>query len=169
MGANEGGRRFEHGRQYVDRIREDTQKYAHDLLAENERLRLLVGSLEDERVLLEERNGSRGSSEKQTLRDGSRRSSAKTPPQRAAAGAAQRAAAITRAVPAARGWRHRGAARFSHQFLQIERQNSGLEPLRRGYQLHGTLDRDGCWLIQEISPTWARSRPGFELADGGRG
>src|SRR4030042_2636302 len=54
--SSSDGRKAEHGRQYVDRVLEDTQRYAHDVLAENERLQRLVASLESERAQLEARN-----------------------------------------------------------------------------------------------------------------
>jgi hypothetical protein len=158
MGANEVDRRTEHGRQYVDRILEDTQKYAHDLLAENERLRLLVGSLENERLLLEERNGvlqgiERENQALQDLLASIEREKLRLNEQllalRSDSEQRSREQSRLRAELAAIEERSR---QFSQQFLQIERQNSNLANLYvAAYQLHGTLDRDEVLTsIQEI-------------------
>jgi hypothetical protein len=171
-------RKPEHGRPYVDRVLEDAQRYAHDLLGENERLRLLVASLESQRAWLEERSGvlrgierenqalqellSSIEGEKQrlnqqllALRDDSERHA------REHARLREELAAIE-----ARG------QLLSQQFQQIEQQNSNLANLYVAtYQLHGTLDRDEVLAsIQEILANLVGSEQiaVFEIADDGR-
>jgi len=172
------GHKAEHGRQYVDRILEDTQRYAHDVLAENERLQRLVLTLESERAQLAERNGILQGIEREnhalqdllasierekerlqhqlaTLReDGERRARDQSSLREEMATIAERSQA------------------FSQQLLQIERQNSSLANLYVAtYQLHGSVEREVVLAtIQEILANLVGSEQVaiFETADGGR-
>jgi hypothetical protein len=178
MGANDGARGTEHGRPYVDRILEDTQRYAHDLLTENERLRLLVASLENQRVWLEERDG--------VLQGIERENQALQDLLASIEGEKQR---LNEQLLALRDDSERHARehsrlreeltaieersqRFSQQFQQIERQSSNLANLYVAtYQLHGTLDRDEVLAsIQEILANLVGTEQTavFEVVDGGR-
>ncbi len=138
----------EHGRQYVDRVLEDTQRYARDVLAENERLRLLVATLESERERLEERAGVLQSmerenqalqgllvsieSEKQRLQEQFRilqEESARREREQS-----QLHEEVTAIAERSR--------LFSQQLVEIERQNSNLANLYvTTYQLHGSVER----------------------------
>jgi len=143
---------------YVHKVREGIQKYAQDLLAENDRLRILLATLESERSRLEERSRStddllreldvlRGvvaRLEREKLRlqeqllaardelDGHRRDRAQLERQLSEV--------------------ENDSRRFSEQFVQLEAQNSNLANLYvASYRLHGTLDRQEVLsAIQEI-------------------
>lgn len=193
MGANASSRRSgsgsgsggsgsasasEPGRRYVDRILEETQAYARELLAENERLRLLVGSLENERTLLEERNGvlqgiERENQALQDLLASIEREKQRLNDQLAALrqDGEQRTREQTRLRAELSAIEER-SRRFTQQFLQVERQNSNLANLYvAAYQLHGTLERDEVLAgIQEILANLVGSEEIaiFELPEGGR-
>ncbi len=178
MSTHEGGPKSEHKRQYVDRILEDSQRYAHELLAENERLRLLVRSLEDERSRLAERNGILQGIERENLTLQSLLGSIEQEKER-----------LQEQLQALREEGERRAHEQSHlrdelvaieqrsrrlaqQFETIERQNSNLANLYVAtYRLHGTRDHDEVLAsIQEIIVNLVGSEHAavFEVADGGR-
>ncbi len=178
MSAQEGGPKAEHKRHFVDRILEDTQHYAHELLAENERLRLLVRSLEDERSRLTERNGIlRGiERENQTL-------------QSLLGSIEQEKERLEEQLRALREEGERRAQEQSHlreelvaieqrsrrlaqQFETIEHQNSNLANLYVAtYQLHGSHHHaEVLAAIQEIIVNLVGREHAavFEVTDGGR-
>lgn len=102
---------------YVDRVREDTLRYAQELLVENERLRALGGSLEAERRRLE---SALAAVEKELSLK--RRETGQLQEQLAAIESDNR--------------------RFSERFVEIERRNNDLASLYvASYRLHGTLER----------------------------
>jgi hypothetical protein len=172
------GHKTEHGRQYVDRVLEDTQRYAHDVLAENERLQRLVASLESERAQLAERNGILQGIERenQALQDvlasierEKERLQLQLAVLREDGERRARDQSHLRDELATIAERSQG---FSQQLLQIERQNSNLASLYVAtYQLHGSVER-GVVLatIQEILANLVGTEQVaiFELADGGR-
>ncbi len=152
------GHKADHGRHYVDRVLEDTQRYAHDVLAENERLQKLVASLESERAQLAERNSILQGIERENLALQDLLASIEREKQRL-----QHQLAMLRddGERRARDQSHLRdelatiAARsqgFAQQLLQIERQNSNLANLYVAtYQLHGSLDTAAVLAtIQEI-------------------
>lgn len=115
------------GRHYVDRVRQDTQRYTQELLQETQALRCLVASLEAEKRCLAEQI--------QSIRLEAERFN------REQAELQQRLAEIQDET------RH-----FARQFVEVERQNSNLANLYvASYQLHGTLERERVLgVIQEI-------------------
>src|SRR5512140_3193784 len=152
------GRKADHGRQYVDRILEDTQRYAHDVLAENERLQQLVLTLESERAQLAERN---------TILQGIERENQALQDLLASIEREKERLQIQLATLREEGERRardqsslrdelttiaERSQAFSQQLLQIERQNSSLANLYVAtYQLHGSVQRDVVLAtIQEI-------------------
>lgn len=117
----------ESGRLYVERVRLDAQRYARELLQENENLRSLVVSLEAEKRRLGE--------QLQAIRDEAERFA------REQADLQQRLAEM-----------QTESRRFAEEFVHVERQNSNLANLYvASYQFVGTLDRERVLLvIQEI-------------------
>ena len=117
----------ESGRLYIERVRLDAQRYARDLLQENERLRELVVRLEGDNRRLGD--------QLQAIRDEAERFS------REQADLQKRLAEI-----------QSDSHRFAQQFLEVERQNTNLANLYvASYQFAGTLDREKVLLvIQEI-------------------
>ena len=176
MSGNDG-HKAEHGRQYVDRVLEDTQRYAHDVLAENERLQRLVASLEHERAQLAERNGilqgiERENQALQDLLASIEREKQRLQQQLGALreDGEQRARDQSRLREELSTIAERSQG-FSQQLLQIERQNSNLANLYVAtYQLHGSVERDVVLAtIQEILANLVGTEQVaiFELADGG--
>lgn len=119
--------RDDSGRSYVERVRQDAQRYSRELLQENESLRKLVVSLEAEKRRLGE--------QLQSIRDEADRFG------REQADLQKRLLEI-----------ERESRRFEEQFVEVERQNSNLANLYvASYQFAGTLDRDRVLqVIQEI-------------------
>ena len=119
---------------FVQRVRQDTQRYVQDLLDENEKLRCQIVGLEDHAGTLKRRMAS-AEDELRLLR-----------------------AELTGEREEHEGLRHRleevqGQSRtFSERYVQVEQQNTDLANLYvAGYRLHGTLDReDVLAAIQEI-------------------
>jgi alanyl-tRNA synthetase len=113
---------------YVERVREDTQRYAAELLKENERLRLTVVALQQE------------SSE---LRDEAQR--AKDELAQISARETKLREALDRVEEENR--------RFSSRYVEVEQENSNLANLYvASYRLHGTVDREEVLaVIQEIA------------------
>lgn len=112
---------------YVRRVQEGTQRYAHELLDENERLRVLVATLEGDKHRLEDQLLS--------LREDQER---------------QRREELLLHGRLADA--ERASRRFSEKFAEIEQQNSNLANLYvASFRLHGTLDRpEVLAAIQEI-------------------
>lgn len=120
--------------QYVQRVREDTQRYIQDLLAENEKLRRLTAEVDGERRRLED--------EAARWRD--------------------QASGLARELDSYRQDRERLEAQlseierenhgFSHRFTELEQRNNDLANLYVAtYRLHSTLDREEVLqAIQEI-------------------
>jgi hypothetical protein len=176
--SSSDGRKAEHGRQYVDRVLEDTQRYAHDVLAENERLQRLVASLESERAQLEARNsilqgierenqalqGLLASIEQEKERLQQQLSALREDGERRARDQSHLRDELATIAARSQG--------FSQQLLQIERQNSNLANLYVAtYQLHGSVERDVVLAtIQEILANLVGTEQVavFEMADGGR-
>jgi len=112
---------------YVHKVREGTRRYIRDLLTENERLRLAVAGLEDDKRVLEEtvtRLTADMSNERRHLTN-----------------LQQQLESI-----------EQENRRFSEQFIEVEQQNSYLANLYvASYRLHSTLKRDEVLsIIQEI-------------------
>lgn len=112
---------------YVRKVRENTQRYVQELLGENEKLRVLAGSLENQNLRLQE----------QILRireelENHDREQVSLQRRLAEIGAENR--------------------RFSEQYIQVEQQNSNLANLYvASYSLHSTLNREQALAtIQEI-------------------
>ncbi len=120
--------------QYVQKVREDTQRYIQDLLAENERLRRLTAEVDGERRRLEE----------ETLRW------------------RDQASGLERELDSFRQERERLELQlleierenhgFSNRFTELEQRNNDLANLYVAtYRLHSTLDREEVLqAIQEI-------------------
>ena len=113
---------------YIERVREDTQRYAAELLKENERLRLGIVSLQQEAS---------------TLRDDARR--AKDELAQVSARELQLREALGRVEEENR--------RFSSRYVEVEQENSNLANLYvASYRLHGTVDREEVLaVVQEIA------------------
>jgi hypothetical protein len=113
---------------YVERVREDTQRYAAELLKENERLRLAV--------VAEKQEAAR-------LRDESQR--AKDELAQLRARESQLSEALVRVEEENR--------RFSSRYLEVEQEKSNLSNLYvASYRLHGTVDREEVLaVLQEIA------------------
>lgn len=112
---------------YVRRVREDTQRYASELLHENERLRLSLVAAEQERRRLEqEARAARLEAEQLREREGGLR------------------AALARVESENRS--------FGARFLEVEQENSNLANLYvASYRLHGSVERaEVLEIIQEI-------------------
>lgn len=119
---------------YVNRVRQDTQRYMEELLAENERLRRLGAELEAERRRLADDFESlrRRLTEAETELDRFRQSQE----------------TLHRQLGSVEQENHR----FSEQFLEVQRRNNDLAHLYvAGYRLHATLDhREVLQAIEEI-------------------
>jgi len=115
---------------YVHKVRNDTRKYIEDLLNENERLRALVSSLEDQSSAI-------GSLRKQVELLRQELEQNKNEETRL-----KKHLAETQAEN----------RRFSEQYIEVEQENSNLANLYvASYRLHGTLDRGQVLeVIQEI-------------------
>jgi GAF domain-containing protein len=116
----------EHGA-YVRRVREDTQRYAHDLLAENEKLQVSIATLESEKLRLQE----------QVLR------------------AQQDLAHYQKEQVRLRGELQHiedESRQFLVRYAEVEQENSNLANLYvASYRLHGTVERrEVLAVIQEI-------------------
>lgn len=119
---------------YVRRVREDTDRYIRDLLAENERLRRLATALRGERDQLEEeRDRLRGS-----LSD--------------AEAELARFRALHEQLENQLSEVEHESQSFSSKFLELAKRNNDLANLYvASYRLHGTLDRsEVLTAIQEI-------------------
>lgn len=119
---------------YVRRVREDTRRYVRDLLSENEKLRVLVASLESEKTQLKE--------EKLLVQERLLMAREELDRIRSEEVCLQRKLATIETE-------HR---QFAEQYEKVEAQNSNLANLYvAGYRLHGTLDRqEVLTIIQEI-------------------
>jgi len=112
---------------YVRKVREDTQRYAHDLLADNEALRVLVASLESEKLRLQDQvqraqlDLARDQQEQDRLQQELRQIEDES-------------------------------RRFSARYAEVEQENSNLANLYvASYRLHGTAERqEVLTVIQEI-------------------
>jgi hypothetical protein len=112
---------------YVDRVREDTQKYVRHLLSENEQLRILTAQLQSEiGIVRQELAGAREE-------------------------LAQRELAQRELSQALARIREEGQ-QYLAQYAEVEMHNANLANLYvASYQLHGTLQRDAVLgAIQEI-------------------
>jgi len=119
---------------YVSKVREDTRRYVHDLLNENEKLRVLAATLESEKTQLKE--------EKLLLQERLLMVREELDRLRSEEVSLQRKLATIESE-------HR---LFSEQYDKVEQQNSNLANLYvASYRLHGTLDRSEVLaIIQEI-------------------
>ncbi|HEX8618105.1 MAG TPA: GAF domain-containing protein [Thermoanaerobaculia bacterium] len=115
------------GRSFVDRVTDDTRRYAQQLLQENQRLRELAVELESDRDHLRE----------QLRRATDELGQRQEREQKLAARLAEA---------------ERSGATFWEQYLQVEQQHTNLANLYvASYQLHGTVDRDAVIAsLQEI-------------------
>jgi hypothetical protein len=112
------------GDQYVERVREETRQYLHEMLLENERLRSATASLESERARL---TSERLRLQEQLLeaRDQLDRHRAESELLRLQVESVQRE-----------------NRRFADDYVRVERQNANLANLYvASYRLHGTVDR----------------------------
>jgi nitrate/nitrite-specific signal transduction histidine kinase len=112
---------------YVQRVREDTQRYASELLGENERLRAALASLTQENAKLRWQ-ADRARAELGAVGD------------------------RERLLKDALGRVEEENRRFTSRYVEIEQENSDLANLYvASYRLHGTLDRrEVLDVIQEI-------------------
>jgi len=119
---------------YVRKVREDTRRYVRDLLSENEKLRVIVASLESEKAQLKE--------EKLVLQERLLTAREELDRIRSEEVSLQRKLANIETE-------HR---QFFDQYEKVEQQNSNLANLYvASYRLHGTLDRqEVLGIIQEI-------------------
>jgi hypothetical protein len=143
---------------YVRRVREDTQRYAQDLLADNEKLRVLIASLEGEKSalsgqarmaedVLEENEALRAVAaslehEKLRLQEQNLRLRGELARHREEqAGLQERLANI-----------EDESRQFSARYAEVEQENSNLANLYvASYRLHGTVERrQALAVIQEI-------------------
>lgn len=115
------------GRSFVDRVTDDTRRYAQQLLQENQRLRELAVELESDRDHLREQL--RRATEELNQRQAREQSLAER---------------LSEA--------ERSGATYWEQYLQVEQQHTNLANLYvASYQLHGTVDRDAVIAsLQEI-------------------
>lgn len=132
---------------YVERVRDDTQRYASELLRENERLRLSLVALEQQAAELRH--------EAQRARD-------------ELAQVGQRELALREAL----GRVEDENRRYSSRYLEVEQENSNLANLYvASYRLHGTIDRaEVLAVVQEICANLIGSEETavFETAPDGR-
>ncbi|MGH9825082.1 MAG: GAF domain-containing protein [Blastocatellia bacterium] len=135
---------------YVNKVRDDTRRYIQELLAENQRLQLVVSSLEDEKVHIAEHL------EKQVELLKSEIEHRKV-----------EEAKLKQDLNHTKEER----LRFLEQFEQVEEQNSNLANLYvASYRLHGTMDRQQVLdVIQEIVINLIGSEEMgiFEMAENG--
>lgn len=119
---------------YVHKVRDSTRRYVHDLLNENEKLRVLAASLESENAQLKE----------ERLRLQERLLTAREELDRIKG----EEVSLQRKLTNIEAEHHR----FSQEFEGVELQNSNLANLYvASYRLHGTLDRkEVLGIIQEI-------------------
>jgi hypothetical protein len=112
---------------YVDRVRDDTQKYVRQLLSENEQLRILTAQLQSEAAIV--RQELAGAREELTQREVAQRE-------------------LSQALDRIRDESRRNLA----QYAEVEMHNANLANLYvASYQLHGTLRREAVLgAIQEI-------------------
>jgi nitrate/nitrite-specific signal transduction histidine kinase len=112
---------------YVDRVREDTQKYIRHLLAENEQLRLTTAQLESEATRLRQELGA----VRQELMHHR-----------------EAEVELSRSIERIRA----ESEQYLAQFAQVELHNANLANLYvTSYQLHGTLRRDSILqALQEV-------------------
>jgi hypothetical protein len=133
---------------YVRKVHEGTQKYAQDLLAENDRLRVLAATLENDRARLEERVRSRDDLVRELDRLRESIATVESDKQRAQQlllstceeldSHRRERAQLERQVAEI----EKESRRFREQYEQVETQNSNLANLYvASYRLHGTLDR----------------------------
>ena len=177
MSTNDPTAKGEQAREYVDRVRAGTHRYAQDLLDDNERLRLLVSSLEGERARLEARTSRLEGVERdnQALkgmlataeRDKARLQEQLIVLHEESDRRAREQARLREEMLAIQD----RSREFSQQFVEIERQNSNLANLYvASYRLHGTLDRKEVLAsIEEILANLVGSEQTaiFELGAGG--
>ncbi len=105
------------GSEYVDRLREDTQRYVRGLLAENQEMRLATARLENETALLRE-----------TIDNAQRELLQHREHEQQLQEALNRVRAETE--------------QYEAQYAEVEMRNTNLANLYvASYQLHGTLDR----------------------------
>jgi hypothetical protein len=134
---------------YVRKVNEEARRYAQDLLAENEKLRLLVASLETENARLEEKLRSSGdlpkeidvlrglvtSLEKEKVRLQEQLLAVRDQLDRHLSEQSRLQRRLEEIEKENR--------RFSEQYVQVEEQSSNLANLYvASYRLHGTLDRE---------------------------
>ncbi len=119
---------------YVETVRQNTQRYFEDLLAENEKLRRLSAGLEDEIAALK-RTAARSEDAVQVLHEELRNEQ-------------QEHAALRRRLEEIEGENRT----FSERYVHVEQQNTDLANLYVAtYRLHATLDRHEVLdAIQEI-------------------
>jgi hypothetical protein len=112
---------------YVLRVREDTQRYASDLLSENEKLRTTLASLTQDNERLR-REAERARAELAEVAERERR------------------------LQTALGRVEEENQHFASRYLEVEQENSNLANLYvASYRLHGTVDRHEVLdVIQEI-------------------
>jgi hypothetical protein len=120
--------------QYVRKVQEETLRHSKELLAENERLRNRVVTLEADVVALE-RERPRLVDELDRVREDLRRHQA-----------------LQQELKQKLEQTQAEGLRYSESYLDIERQNANLANLYvASYRLHGTLDREELYVaIQEI-------------------
>jgi GAF domain-containing protein len=135
-------------RTYVRKVREGTQKYARDLMAENDRLRMLIAALESDRVRLAER----ARSVESVLQEVDLLRGAVSVLEREKLGVQTQLFAACEELESHRQERARleqqvaevekESRRFAEQYVQVEAQNTNLANLYvASYRLYGTLDR----------------------------
>ena len=145
-------------RSYVRKVREGTQKYARDLMSENERLRVLIAALESDRVRLAERVRS----VEQVVQELDLLRGAVSTLEREKLGVQAQLFSAREELESHRRERARleqqvaevekESRRFAEQYVQIEAQNTNLANLYvASYRLYGTLNRqEVLGAIQEI-------------------
>jgi nitrate/nitrite-specific signal transduction histidine kinase len=136
------------GRRYVEKVREDTQRYARALLAENDHLQLRVLALEEDRRLLRERAASSEQAAKDNLTLRSLVDAAEAERDRLRSEARQLRDELDRRE---QDWTRlredmakveEESRRYWEQYAYVEHQNSDLASLYvASYRLHTTLDR----------------------------
>ena len=138
---------------YVQRVRDETRRYVKDLLADNEKLRRVVATLESDKssLLTEKMNLQEKALGLREELDRVRQEQSELRRRLADAEAESR--------------------QFSHQYAEVEEQNNNLANLYvASYQLHSTLDRaEVLAAIQEIVINLIGSEELaiYELPDGG--
>jgi len=145
-------------RTYVRKVQEGTQKYARDLMGENDRLRGLIAALESERVRLAER----ARSVEHILQELDLLRGAVSTLEREKLAVQVQLFAAREELESHRQERERleqqvadvekESRRFAEQYVHVEAQNTNLANLYvASYRLYGTLDRqEVLGAIQEI-------------------